>query len=327
MKVLVTGGAGYIGSHFVKHLISKGAHDVLVLDNLSTGHFGACESVRFVQVDLADFAAVEAIVRKFKFEAVVHFAASSLVSESVAFPFRYYQNNTVNTLNLINVSAIAGVKFFIFSSTAAVYGEPRISEVPIAEDCPLNPINPYGKAKLASEWALCDVANVSGMKYGILRYFNVCGADREGRLGESHEPETHIIPLLAKTVLGKRSSFSVFGQDYDTPDGTCIRDYVDVEDLASAHFDVLNYLAAGNDSNIFNCGYGHGYSVQEVIAAMQQAAGKTISTVSAARRVGDPSVLIADANRLRQLTGWKPKNNDLINICESVLKWEKNPRY
>lgn len=327
MKILVTGGAGYIGSHFVKHLSSKGAHEVLVLDNFSTGHLKACESARFIEMDLADSVSVESVIRKIKFQAVVHFAASSVVSDSIVTPFDYYKNNTINTLNLINASAGAGVEFFVFSSTAAVYGEPAISKVPITEDHLLNPINPYGRTKLASEWALRDIARMSGMKYGILRYFNVCGADREGLLGESHEPETHIIPLLAKTVLGKRSSFSIFGQDYDTPDGTCIRDYIDVEDLASAHFAVLNYLAAGNDSNVFNCGYGNGYSVQEVVDAMQQVAGTTISTVLASRRVGDPSVLIADANRLKKLTGWSPENNNLINICESVLNWEKKPRY
>ncbi|MBD9411582.1 UDP-glucose 4-epimerase GalE [Stutzerimonas stutzeri] len=327
MKILVTGGAGYIGSHLVKHLLAETEHEVLVLDNLSTGHSEACGKVQLIKMDLADFSAVGALLCEFKFDAVIHFAASSLVSESFESPFQYYSNNTANTLNLINASAMARVGYFIFSSTAAVYGEPGVSRIPINEYCLLNPINPYGKSKLASEWALRDIAVASEMKYGILRYFNVCGADREGRLGESHDPETHLIPLLAKTVLGKRPNFSIFGRDYDTPDGTCIRDYVDVEDLARAHLDVLNYLLAGHGSDVFNCGYGHGYSVQEVIDAMQRAAGKAISVTTAARRQGDPPVLVADASKLKQLTGWQPKNNDLINICESVLNWEKNARY
>ncbi|MCE9681659.1 UDP-glucose 4-epimerase GalE [Halomonas alkalisoli] len=327
MKILVTGGAGYIGCHFVQHLLSATEHEVLVLDNLSTGHAAACEWTQLIRMDLADFAAVKSLLKSENFDAVIHFAASSLVAESVALPFFYYYNNTSNTLNLIQSCADAGVGYFIFSSTAAVYGEPEPSRIPITEDGPFNPINPYGRSKLASEWALRDISAASGMKFGILRYFNVCGADRHSHLGESHNPETHLIPLLAKTLLGQRPSFSIFGQDYTTPDGTCIRDYVDVEDLARAHLDVLNYLRAGHNSDTFNCGYGHGYSVQEVIDAMQEAGGKPFPVVSAPRRVGDPPILVADVSKLKQLTGWQPKNDDLIDICRSVLNWEQCSRY
>ncbi|WP_404297314.1 UDP-glucose 4-epimerase GalE [Halomonas sp.] len=326
MKILVTGGAGYIGSHLVR-LASMGKASVVVLDSLVTGHRKAVEGVELVELDLTDSDGVAALLKSHNFDAVIHFAASSIVSDSVTSPFRYYSSNTCNTLSLINLCARAGVGYFVFSSTAAVYGEPLQEHLPIKENCPQTPINPYGRSKLASEWALQDISAVSGMKYGILRYFNVCGADRKEFLGESHNPETHLIPLLAKTALGIRQSFSLYGQDYPTPDGTCIRDYVDVEDLAQSHVDVLDYLMAGNPSDTFNCGYGHGYSVREVIDAMQSASGCEIPLELASRRVGDPPSLVADSSKLRQLTGWQPKNNNLVDICRSVLNWEQNPRY
>lgn len=327
MKILVTGGAGYIGSHLVQCLLAKTDHEVVVLDDLSTGHVEACCGLQLIKMDLADFSAVKEFLQEHKFEVVIHFAASSVVSESVVSPLKYYLNNTANTINLVQSCVDAGVGYFIFSSTAAVYGEPNSSLIPIVEECPLSPVNPYGRSKLASEWALCDIAAATGLKYGILRYFNVCGADQNGKLGESHYPETHLVPLLAKTALGKRPDFSIFGQDYSTPDGTCIRDYIHVEDLARAHLDVLNYLLSGNSSDVFNCGYGYGASVQEVIDAMQQASGQTINIVHAPRRRGDPPILVANPAKLKALTGWRPEKNDLVEICRSVLRWEKNAHY
>lgn len=334
MHILVTGGAGYIGSHVVKQLLEETSHDVTVIDNLSTGHQSTLHtlesialasqkgSLRFYHVDLGDFSAVEKIFLSEQFDAVIHFAASIVVPESVGNPLKYYINNTVNTTNLIRLCNVYGIGQFIFSSTAAVYGEP--TEMPVRETTPTNPINPYGMSKLMSERVLQDTAAAnSNFRFVILRYFNVAGADILNRIGQSFPDATHLIKVTAQTALGKREKVSIFGTDYDTPDGTCIRDYIHVDDLATAHLKALNYLTRGNPSDIFNCGYGHGFSVREVIETVRDVAGVDFTVETAPRRAGDPGLLVSDNTKIKTKLDWEPRYDDLCLICKTALEWEK----
>jgi len=337
MRILVTGGAGYIGSHVVKQLLETTKHDVHIVDNLSGGHLETVEtlqeiaaasgngSLSFTELDLADFAAVAALLAGTEFDAVIHFAASLVVSESVTAPLKYYMNNTVNTIHLVSQCVQQGVGHFIFSSTAAVYGEPET--LPIREENEKTPINPYGMSKRMVEQVLQDTAHAHpDFRYVILRYFNVAGADPKNRIGEMHEPETHLIPLVAKTALGKREKIMIFGDDYQTPDGTCIRDYVHVEDLASAHLKALEYTVDGGSNDAFNCGYGHGFSVREVIETVRHVSGNAFPVETAVRRDGDPAVLVSDNTKIRKVMGWEPQYDDLERICRSALEWERNNR-
>lgn len=334
MHILVTGGAGYIGSHVVKQLLEESNHDVTIIDNLSTGHKKTLDTLEtiaieakhghfhFYHTDLADFANIEKIFLTNRFDAVLHFAASIVVPESVEDPLKYYMNNTVNTTNLIRLCNEYKIGKFIFSSTAAVYGEP--SEVPVKETTPTNPINPYGMSKLMSERVLQDTAAANPyFNFVILRYFNVAGADINNRIGECHEPETHLIPLIVQAALGQIDKITVFGDDYDTPDGTCIRDYIHIEDLASAHISALEYLEKKNDSDIFNCGYGHGFSVYEVIDTIKRITGVDFTVQIAPRRVGDPALLISNNTKITHLLHWIPKYDNVEIICETALNWEK----
>lgn len=334
MKILITGGAGYIGSHTAKQLIENRECDITIIDNLSTGVISAIETLKnihkeagnrgefdFIQADLKDFGVIEGIFKAKKFDAVIHFAASIVVPESVKNPIKYYMNNTVNTTNLIKLAVENGVKKFIFSSTAAVYGEPE--EIPVKETTPTNPINPYGMSKLMSEIVLRDTANAHpDFKYVILRYFNVAGADAKIRLGQSFPDATHLIKVAAETAVGKRDKMYIFGTDYPTPDGTGIRDYIHVDDLADAHILALDYLD-NNDSDIFNCGYGRGYSVKEVIQTMKKVSGVDFQVQVAPRREGDPSILIADNTKIKEKMGFKPRYDNLEFICKTALEWER----
>ena len=318
--ILVTGGAGYIGSHVVKQLAARGAR-VIVLDNLSTGFRESVIGGELVEGDTGDMTLVRRILEEYGIRSVLHFAAHIVVPESVADPMKYYGNNTCNTRNLLACCAEAGVERFIFSSTAAVYGIPE--EIPIAEDTPVRPINPYGSSKLMSEWMLRDLGAASGLRYVILRYFNVAGADPEGWIGQSTPEATHLIKVACQVLTGRRARIEIFGTDYPTPDGTCIRDYIHVDDLADAHLKALDYLAAGGDSTILNCGYGHGYSVREVLDAVQRVSGAPLAMVESGRRPGDPPALTANSERIRQTLGWAPRHDDLDFIVETALRWER----
>lgn len=329
MNILITGAAGYIGSHVVKQLLESKMNNITVLDSYKTGFEETIETLKlfgefeFIEQDLSDWHKVEAIFQKNKFDVVIHFAASLLVGESVQEPLKYYMNNTCNTANLVNLSNKYGVKKFIFSSTAAVYGEPSIDKMPLIETELTNPINPYGSSKLMSEQIIKDTAMANKeFKYVILRYFNVAGAEESLSIGECHEPETHLIPLVVQTALGKRDKIFIFGDDYDTPDGTCIRDYIHVDDLASAHISALEYLDE-NESEVFNCGYGHGFSVKEVIDTVKKVSKVDFRVEIATRREGDPAILIADNKKILQKTNWKPKYDNLEFICKTALEWEK----
>ena len=329
MNILITGGAGYIGSHVVKQLLDSKRHNITVLDSFKTGFKDTIETLKsfgefeFIEQDLSKWDEVEAILQKNQFDVVIHFAASLLVGESVENPLKYYMNNTCNTANLVNLSNKYGVKKFIFSSTAAVYGEPSSDKMPLVETELTNPINPYGNSKLMSEQIIKDTASANKeFKYVVLRYFNVAGAEESLSIGECHEPETHLIPLVVKTALGKRDKIFIFGDDYNTPDGTCIRDYIHVDDLASAHISALDYLDE-NDSEVFNCGYGHGFSVKEVIDMVKKVSEVDFEVEVAPRRAGDPAILIADNKKILQKTNWKPKYDDLEFICKTALEWEK----
>jgi len=320
MKILVVGGAGYIGSHMVLMLLDAG-HDVVTLDNLSRGHRGAVLGGEFVQGDLADAGALDALFRAHRFDGVMHFAAHSQVGESMREPALYYRNNVSNTLNLLDCMREHGVARFIFSSTAATFGEPEY--VPIDEKHPRNPINPYGFSKLAVERILADYDAAYGLRSVCLRYFNAAGADPQGRIGERHDPETHLIPIVLQVASGRRKQMQVFGRDYDTPDGTCIRDYVHIVDLCSAHLLALERLHRGGASISCNLGNGNGFSVREVIETAGRVTGRPIATVDAPRREGDPARLVADAALARAELGWRPRFDRLDTIIEHAWRWEQ----
>jgi len=324
LRVLVTGGAGYIGSHVVK-LLGKKGYSVVTVDNLSKGHRDAVLYGELEVLDLGNNGLVRGLIRNFKPDAVMHFAASIEVGESVRNPVKYYKNNTANTLNLLEAMIEEGVSNFIFSSTAAVYGNPE--KVPIPEEHPIKPINPYGQSKAFVERMLEDFDRAYGLKFISLRYFNAAGADPKGRIGESHNPETHLIPLILKTAKGERESIKIFGTDYPTPDGTCIRDFIHVEDLAEAHVLALEYLLNGGESEVFNLGYGHGYSVREVIDTAKKVTGVDFKVEEAERRPGDPAVLVADNKKIKEVLGWEPKYEDLEFIVRTAWNWELNRRY
>lgn len=319
-KILVSGGAGYIGSHVVK-LLGKKGFDVLVYDNLSTGNRSSVLSGKLVEGDMLDIDTLRSVMSDFRPDAVMHFAAKIVVPESMKFPMKYYTNNILGTLNVLNVMKEYNVNKFIFSSTAAVYGEPE--EMPINEMMPFAPINPYGKSKAMVEKILKDCSISEGLKYIALRYFNVAGADPEGELGETKKDATHLITMCVRTPAGKKDKLSIFGTDYPTPDGTCIRDYIHVMDLADAHVLALEHLLSGGESNVFNCGYGKGHSVKEVVAEAKNVTGVDFAVEKTERRSGDPAELVADSRKIKQILGWKPKYDDLGFIIKTAWEWEK----
>jgi UDP-glucose 4-epimerase len=319
--ILVTGGAGYIGSHMVLGLMEAG-RNVVVVDDLSTGNkFLVPEGVPFVESKVGDRDRMSEVIRQFQCETVMHFAGSIIVEESSRNPAKYHHNNFGESFALLETSLAEGVKHFIFSSSAAVYGEP--DTVPIPESAPLRPVNPYGVTKLMTEWALRDLTEMSDMRYAALRYFNVAGADPQLRSGECAPVSSHLIKIAAETAARKRPSISIFGEDYPTPDGTCIRDYVHVCDLAAAHLSALEYLERGKESVTLNCGYGRGYSVREVLDVVNRVSDRPIDVRSDVRRSGDPAELVADPSRIRDLFGWRPQNDDIELIVSSAIEWEK----
>ncbi len=324
MKVFVTGGAGYIGSHVVKALGEKG-YEVLVYDNLSTGHKEAVLYGNLVIGDLANKTLLKDTLKNFKPDAVIHFAASIEVAESVRNPLKYYINNTSNTLNLLEAIKDANIKNFLFSSTAAVYGNPE--KVPVKENSKIKPINPYGQSKAFVEKILEDLDLAGEISYVSLRYFNVAGADPEGKLGQKYKNATHLITRALKTAKGEYEKLYIFGTDYPTPDGTCIRDYIHVSDLANAHLYALEYLLSGGKSEVFNCGYGHGYSVKEVVDTAKKVTGIDFPVEETHRREGDPAVLIADSSKIKNKLGWKPEFDDLEFIIKTAWNWELNPAF
>lgn len=321
MRVLVVGGAGYIGSHMVKMLLDQG-HSVITFDNLSSGFRDAVLGGEFVKGDLVDTARLDEVFTAHQPDAVMHFASYIQVGESVKHPAKYYLNNFSNTLNLLDAMVKHGVQYFVFSSTAAVFGEPEY--VPIDEAHPKNPLNPYGRSKWMVEQVLADYERAYGLKSVCLRYFNAAGADPSGLLGERHEPETHLIPLVLQAISGKRDQICVFGRDYDTPDGTCIRDYIHVADLCTAHSLALSKLMATGLSRRYNLGNGSGFSVQEVIAAAERVTGRTVRVVEGERREGDPARLVADASLVREELGWQPLYFDLETIILHAWQWESS---
>ena len=321
MNILVVGGAGYIGSHMVK-LLNKESCKVTTLDNLSTGYRDAVKYGELIHADLADKQQLENIFSADQYDAVMHFASFIQVGESVTTPSKYYENNVVNTLNLLNAMLKADVKKFIFSSTAATFGEPL--QPTIDESHPQRPINPYGHTKLMVEQVLKDYDVAYGLKSVSLRYFNAAGADPEGELGERHEPETHLIPLVLQAASGRRKSISVFGRDYDTPDGTCVRDYIHVTDLCQAHWLALCSLSSGADTQAYNLGNGAGFSVQEVIDTAKQVTGQNISVLDGPRRAGDPARLVADSKKIREALGWSPQYPSLHTIVTHAWDWERS---
>lgn len=324
MSILVTGGAGYIGSHTVIDLLSAG-EEVVVIDNLSTGFDWAVQVPDKLHVgDIADDALVARIIRDHQVEAVIHFAGSVIVPESVADPLKYYLNNTAKSRSLIETCVRNGVKHFIFSSTAAVYGMPDVASV--SEDVPLNPMSPYGRSKLMTEWMLQDMAAAHDMTFAALRYFNVAGGDPKGRVGQSTANATHLIKVACQAALGIRSHIDVYGDDYPTTDGTCIRDYIHVSDLAAAHTAALNHLRRGGDSLIANCGYGHGFSVKQVLQAVERVAGHSFDIRQAPRRPGDPAMVVSDPSRAKAVLGWTPNYDDLDVIVGHAMAWENHLR-
>jgi UDP-glucose 4-epimerase len=322
MKVLVCGGAGYIGSNMVAMLNAEG-HQPVVYDNLSMGHKTAIKGAEFVRGDLADYQLLVNTLKKYKIGAVMHFAAFIEVSESIQFPLRYYQNNVSNTQIVLQAMEDAGVEKFVFSSTAAVYGMP--AKLPISEQAPANPINPYGETKFAVERMCHHQAAAGKLRYAALRYFNAAGAGFNSSLGEDHRPESHLIPLIIQAALGKRESVKIFGTDYDTPDGTCIRDYIHIEDLCSAHLLTLEKLNEDREL-IYNLGNGKGYSVREVIDTVKKVSGKNFKVVETDRRLGDPAILTSDATKAKKELGWQTKYPKLESIVKTAWKWHsKNP--
>lgn len=321
MAVLVTGGAGYIGSHMVHALLDAG-EQVVVLDDLSTGfRWAVAPQAAFVLGDVSDEALVKAVVAEHKIDAVIHFAARIVVPDSVADPLGYYLANTVKTRALLEALVAAGVPQMIFSSTAAVYG--MVGSEPVDEAAPLSPVSPYGRSKLMSEWMLADTAFAFPLRYVALRYFNVAGADPQGRTGQSTAGATHLLKVACETALGKRPGMDVYGTDYPTPDGTCLRDYIHVSDLVAAHLDALRHLRAGGESGVFNCGYGRGYSVLELLEAVKRVSGVDFPVRFADRRPGDPMAVVAKADRIRATLGWTPKLDDLDTIVRTALDWER----
>ncbi|MBL4851545.1 MAG: UDP-glucose 4-epimerase GalE [Gammaproteobacteria bacterium] len=319
-RVLIVGGAGYIGSHMVKYLGKKGAV-ITVLDNLSTGHRDLVTAGEFIEGDLGDQALLDTVFASRDIDVVMHFAASSLVGESVIDPLKYYTNNVSRTANLLSAMQRHEIKHFIFSSTAAVYGEP--DELPITEQTTTNPTNPYGATKLAVERMLRDCDAAFGLKSICLRYFNACGADDSATIGERHQPETHLIPLVLQVAAGLREHISVFGNDYETEDGTCLRDYVHVNDLAQAHYQAMMKLLDGGESNLYNLGNSTGFSVRQVIDQVSLVTGKKINVVDAPRRVGDPAVLVADSTKARRELAWQPQYESLSMMIETAWSWHQ----
>jgi UDP-glucose 4-epimerase len=320
MNIFVTGGAGYIGSHIVK-LLGENGHNILVYDNLSTGHEWAVLSGNLVKGDLADKDLIDKTLKSFKADAVIHFAASIQVEESMREPLMYYRNNVLNTINLLDAMTQNNVGYLIYSSTAATYGMPE--QMPIDENTPLAPINPYGASKMMIERVLKDLAASRNFNYVALRYFNVAGADAKGRIGQAYKEATHLITRALKTAKGQFEKLLVYGTDYPTPDGTCIRDYIHVDDLALAHLLALLYLMEGGASDVMNCGYGHGFSVREVINVAKKVTGIDFPVEDAPRRAGDPPALTADSTKLKNTTGWKPNYDDLEFIVKTAWEWEK----
>jgi UDP-glucose 4-epimerase len=321
MTVLVTGGAGYIGSHMVHELVDAG-ESVVVLDNLSTGHaWAVAEGVPLVIGETGDQALAAKIIRKYGVDAIIHFAASIVVPDSVRDPLGYYRNNTANSRALMECAVDAGVKHFIFSSTAAVYGNPV--EIPVKEDSATAPISPYGWSKLMTEVMLRDTSRAHDLKHVILRYFNVAGADPQGRTGQTSKTATHLIKVAVEAVVGLRPKLDVFGDDYPTPDGTCIRDYIHVSDLVRAHADALAHLRSGGPSLTLNGGYGHGFSVFEVVEAVKRVSGVDFKVAVAPRRSGDPAQIVAQSDEVRSRLGWRPRYDDLATIVGHALAWER----
>jgi UDP-glucose 4-epimerase len=321
MTVLVTGGAGYIGSHMVYALVGTGER-VVVLDNLSTGFdWAIADGVPLVQGETGDQALVSRVIKEQGIESIIHFAASIVVPDSVSDPLGYYKNNTVNSRALIECAVKGGVKHFIFSSTAAVYGNP--ARVPVTEDDLTAPMSPYGSSKLMTEIMLRDAGIAHGLRHVILRYFNVAGADPQGRTGQSTKGATHLIKVAVETALGRREKMDIYGTDYPTPDGTCVRDYIHVSDLAQAHLDALRYLRGGGDSVTANCGYGRGYSVREVMDTVKGVSGVDFRVDVSGPRPGDPAQIVASSDRARSVLGWKPQRDDLNEIVSHALAWER----
>ena len=319
--ILVTGGAGYIGSHTSRHLLAAN-HKVIVLDNLYSGHRWAVpEQATFIEGDAGDQALVNQIFNEYDIDAIVHFAGHIVVPESVEDPLKYYENNCAVTQTLASLAVAHGVQHMIFSSSAAVYGEP--SELPVTESTLTKPISPYGRTKLISEWLLEDVSKAfEKFNYVALRYFNVAGAALDGTIGQATPEATHLIKVAAELAMGKRDQISLFGTDYPTRDGTCIRDYIHIEDLAAAHVSALKYLQAGGSSNVFNCGYGQGFSVKEVLDCVSEIAAQKLNIKQVERRAGDPAELIANNEKILAMLDWQPQYNDIELICQTALDWE-----
>ena len=324
MAILVCGGAGYIGSHINKQLNREG-YETIVFDNLVYGHREAVKWGTFAEGDLADEAEIEAVFSAHEIDAVFHFAAYAYVGESVTEPEKYYYNNVVNTLNLLKVMRRHSCKKLIFSSTCATYGEPE--KVPITEDMPQNPINPYGMTKLTVERILKDYQKAYGLQSAVLRYFNAAGADPDGEIGESHHPETHLIPLVLDAASGKREDIKVFGTDYDTPDGSCVRDYIHVADLADVHIRALHYLEEGNPGDFFNLGNTIGTSVLEVVESVKRVTGREFTVTLSDRRQGDPARLVGSSDKARKVLGWEPKYGEIDAIVAHAWKWHQNAEY
>jgi UDP-glucose 4-epimerase len=323
MRILVTGGAGYIGSHMVKLLVDTGA-EVTVLDDLSTGHADAVRGGRFVRGDIANKDETAKLLAERRIEAVVHFAAASLVPESVADPLKYYTRNVGGTAALLGAMRDAAVTKIVFSSTAAVYGNPE--RLPIDEDHPTRPVNPYGSTKLAVERMLADCSAAYGLQAASLRYFNAAGADAQAGLGERHDPETHLVPLVLQAASGRRSEISVYGHDYPTRDGTCVRDYIHVTDLCVAHLRALEWLTDGGRYDCFNLGNGDGATVLEVLEAAKKVTGRNFKVKTAPRRAGDPPSLVADATKARRVLGWQPAHADIETIVRDAWRWEQRAK-
>lgn len=326
LSVLVTGGAGYIGSHTTHKLVENG-HRVVVIDNLYSGHRWAIPpEVDFYEYDAGNLDIIRSLMNEYRFDAVIHFAGHIVVPESVSDPYKYYKNNVVNSLNLISCCQMSEIKHFIFSSSAAVYGNP--SSIPVNERADTNPINPYGRTKLITEWNLMDMSlsatDRNPFSFVALRYFNVAGARLDAKLGQATPEATHLIKVACETAVGKRQSVSIYGTDYNTKDGTCIRDYIHVEDLADAHIKALDYLASGQKSVVLNCGYGEGFSVRDVLKSVSKVSGNNIKIMETVRRPGDPAQLIADNKKIKKTLDWIPRYNDIEVICETAFKWELN---